>query len=158
MLVAVEHLLLLRFDHAAQGAVRLRRSLPDLADRRVGGHALVDQICGEHRTGPSASGVAVHEDLLALGELPAHERDELVDLVEGRRGKILDADLLVLKARVLDLKRVQAVALEAHHDGEAHLPQPSEVPLHIGGARKPGEAAPVDRVVEQLHGPAMASG
>src|SRR5438132_10339513 len=92
------------------------------------------------------------EDLLGLRELLLDEDDELVDLIEGRRREVLDADLLVLEASVLDLERVQTVALEAHDDGVTHLPETREVPFHEGRAREPRETAPVDRVVEHPHG------
>src|SRR5205823_5005522 len=106
----------------------------------------------EHRARPPAARMGMVEDCLALGELRLDEGDELVDLIEGRRREVLDADLLVLEASVLDLERVQTVALEAHDDGVSHLPETREVPFHEGRAREPREAASVDRVVEHPHG------
>src|SRR2546422_2666394 len=92
------------------------------------------------------------EDLLPLGNLGVDEGHELVDLIEGRGGEILHADLLVLEARLLDLERVQAVTLETHDDGKPHLPQAGKVPLHERGAPKAGEATALKRVVEHLPG------
>src|SRR5437879_12788146 len=89
---------------------------------------------------------------LGLRELRLDEGDELVDLIEGRRREVLDADLLVLEAGVLDLKRVQPVALEAHDDGVTHLPETREVPFHEGRAREPREPASVDPAEEPPHG------
>src|SRR3989454_6071361 len=123
----------------------------DFADRGLGRHPLVDQVRREHRPSSAAAGKAVDEDLLALRNLRVDEGHEMVDLIEGRRGEILDADLLVLEARVLDLERVQPVTFEAHDDRVAHLPQAGEVPLHVRRARKAREAAAVNRVVQHLH-------
>src|SRR2546426_7714948 len=92
------------------------------------------------------------EDLLPLGNLGVDEGHELVDLIEGRGGEILHADLLVLEARLLDLERVQAVTLETHDDGKPHLPQAGEIPLPKTGAPKAGEATPPKREGEHLHG------
>src|SRR2546426_11342011 len=92
------------------------------------------------------------EDLLLLGNLGVDEGHELVDLIEGRGGEILHADLLVLEARLLDLERVQAVTLETHDDGKPHLPQAGKVPLHESRGRKGGEATAVKSVVKHLPG------
>src|SRR3989442_5352023 len=91
------------------------------------------------------------EDLLPLGNLGVDEGHELVDLIEGRGGEILHADLLVLEARLLDLERVQAVSLETHDDGKPHLPQAGKAPLHEPGARKAREGTPLNLRVEPLH-------
>src|SRR2546430_12916950 len=92
------------------------------------------------------------EDLLPLGNLGVDEGHELVDLIEGRGGEILHADLLVLEARLLDLERVQAVTLETHDDGKPHLPQAGKVPLHKTGARQARAATPAKHVAEQHPG------
>src|SRR2546429_4245931 len=92
------------------------------------------------------------EDLLPLGNLGVDEGHELVDLIEGRGGEILHADLLVLEARLLDLERVQAVTLETHDDGKPHLPQAGKSPPHETGAPEGREATPLQRVGENLHG------
>src|SRR3989441_339182 len=119
----------------------------------LGRQPLVDQVRGEHRTGPAATGETVDEHLLALCDLRIDERHELVDLVKGRRREILDADLLVLEARVRDFERVQAVTFEADDDRVAHLPQAGGGPLHLLRARQAGEAAARDPGVEHLHAP-----
>ena len=91
------------------------------------------------------------EDLLSFRVLRIDEGHELIDLVEGRRCEIVDADLLVLKPRVFDLERIEPVALEAHDDGVAHLPETGEIPFHVRGPRQACKSAAVDRVVEHLH-------
>src|SRR5207245_1591464 len=83
-------------EDAPERAVCRSCPLADFADRGLGRQPLVDQVRGEHRTGPAATGETVDEHLLALCDLRIDERHELVDLVKGRRGEILDADLLVL--------------------------------------------------------------
>src|SRR2546430_13748275 len=82
------------------------------------------------------------EDLLPLGNLGVDEGHELVDLIEGRGGEILHADLLVLEARLLDLERVQAVTLETHDDGKPHLPQAGKGPPPERGGPEAGAATP----------------
>src|SRR2546428_10749113 len=111
----------------------------------------MNQVRGEHRPGPAATRITMDKHLLSLGDFRIHERHELVDLIEGRRSEILHADLLVLEARVLDFERVQAVALETHDDGVAHLPQAGKVPPQ---ERRPPEArpaAPAGPGVKTLH-------
>src|SRR5207244_7491849 len=149
--VPAQQFLLIRLDDAAERAVRLACARADFADRGLGRHPLVDQVRREHRPSSAAAGKAVDEDLLALRNLRVDECHELRDLIEGRRGEILDADLLVLEARVLDLERVQPVTFEAHDDRVAHLPQAGEVPLHVRRAREACATAGGSRVVRDLH-------
>src|SRR5690349_12306297 len=105
----------------------------------------MDQVRREHRPGPASTRKTMDEHLLALRDLRIDESHKIVDLIEGRGGKIPDADLLVLEARVLDLERVQSVTFEAHDDRIAHLPQAGKVPLHVRGTGKAGQPTAVDR-------------
>src|SRR5207247_601659 len=131
----MQGLFLLRFDHAPRRAVCLPGALPDLSNRGLRGHPAVDEEGREHCPRPPSTRIAMDEHFLGLRELRLDEGDELVDLIEGRRREVLDADLLVLEASVLDLERVQTVALEAHDDGVSHLPETREVPFDAGRAR-----------------------
>src|SRR5437867_2655712 len=88
----------------------------------------------------------MREDVLPLLQLSVHELVELEQLVDRRRGEVIDADHLVFDARRADLTRVEAVALEGDDDGESLGLQHRQIPRETRRSRSPADTTILDRV------------
>ena len=120
--------------------VFLRRSfygmgskLANLFYRRLGRLSLTNEVAGKHRARPALPGEAVNDDgLLVLLGLQ-RELDELVNLVQRRRGEVVDGYVDVLKAELAHEGLFERLCRERHDCSYSLVPQELEIlPQVIG--------------------------
>ena len=92
-------------------------------DRFFGRHPGRDEVRRQHRAGAPDSRLAVHDDLTALVELLADERDEGVRLTRGRRVEVGDRDVPGNQPVLAHHLRRQPRLVERHDGGEPARPE-----------------------------------